>query len=245
MPLPSDPPATTSPPAFKTWMQNTKDTLVSHAADIAGAVQKSLYNANTLLTADTDDTPAPLTVAASRVVGRKATGGIDDLTTAELAALFGTPDGSKFLADDGTLKTPAGGGGTGLIGSTYYAAGSDGATFTTTSTTLVDADATNLAVTFTVPASGAVRVILGGVCREAGGNNVFWGLREASSIVSGTEMTVHSGAVFSRPYYVTKITGLTPAATVTYKFAHRCDAGTAAIWSGPTRGKVSIEVFSA
>lgn len=31
------------------------------------------------------------------------------MTTGDLAGLFGTPTGSKFLADDGTLKTPPGG----------------------------------------------------------------------------------------------------------------------------------------
>lgn len=79
--------------------------------DLSGKIDKSTLEANSILYATTDDTPIPLLVAASRIVGRKASGNIDDMTTAELAALFGTPDGSKFLADDGTLKTPAGGGG--------------------------------------------------------------------------------------------------------------------------------------
>lgn len=131
-----------------------------------------------------------------------------------------------------------------VLASTFYAAGSDGATFTTTSTTLTDVDATNLSVTFTVPPSGIVYVKLGGACREAGGNNNFWGLREGGSAVSGTEQNVAGGAAMTRPYYVTKITGLTPAASKTYKFAFRCDAGTAAIWTGPTRGKASIEVVA-
>lgn len=72
-------------------------------------VAKSLFDANTILIATADNTPLALPVAASRVLGRKATGDIDDMTTAELAALFGTPDGAKFLADDGTLKTPSSG----------------------------------------------------------------------------------------------------------------------------------------
>lgn len=79
---------------------------IATKANTTDVVLKSLYDANTILTADTDNTPAALTVAASRVLGRKATGGIDDMTTAEVAALFGTPDGTKFLADDGTLKSP-------------------------------------------------------------------------------------------------------------------------------------------
>lgn len=52
-------------------------------------------------------------MAPSRIVGRKATGNIDDMTTAELAALFGMPDGTKFFADDDTLTTSADGTGGG------------------------------------------------------------------------------------------------------------------------------------
>lgn len=39
-----------------------------------------------------------------------STGDAANLTTAQLAAMFGTPTGSKFLADDGTLKTAGGSG---------------------------------------------------------------------------------------------------------------------------------------
>ncbi len=73
-------------------------------------VPKSLYDANTILAATTDNTPAALIVATSRIVGRKATGNIASLTLAELVALGGVPDGTKFLKDDGTLAVPATGG---------------------------------------------------------------------------------------------------------------------------------------
>lgn len=87
---------------------------VTDAANVnaAGAVMESDYNDNTILAATADNTPVPLTVAASRILGRKATGDIGALTLAEVVALGGTPDGTKFLRDDGTLVTPAGGGGT-------------------------------------------------------------------------------------------------------------------------------------
>jgi hypothetical protein len=102
-----------------------------------------------------------------------------------------------------------------------------------------------LAVTFTVPPSGQVDVRLNATAREVGGNNIHWGLREGGSIVSGSEQNVSSGSDMMRPYYVARITGLTPGASVTYKFAFRCDAGTAAMWLGPTRGKASLQVFAA
>lgn len=86
---------------------DTGPAVVLTASEV-GAVDATTLNANTILYAVTDDTPAALPVAASRIVGRKAAGDIDDMTTAELAAIFGTPDGTKFMADDGTLKTPSG-----------------------------------------------------------------------------------------------------------------------------------------
>lgn len=58
-------------------------------AEATDYVAKSLYDANTLLTAVTDDTPAALAVAASRFVGRKATGNIDALTAAQAKTILG------------------------------------------------------------------------------------------------------------------------------------------------------------
>ena len=57
-------------------------------------VLKSLFNANTILAAAEDDTPAALEVAASSIVGRKATGGIVALTAAELLAILGVESGA-------------------------------------------------------------------------------------------------------------------------------------------------------
>ncbi len=49
---------------------------------------------------------ANATLKARRTAG---SGAPEDITTAQLAGLFGTADGTKFLADDGTLKTPSAG----------------------------------------------------------------------------------------------------------------------------------------
>lgn len=48
-------------------------------AATAGAVMKTLFDANTLLAADSDNTPQAVTVAAERIVGRAASGGITAL----------------------------------------------------------------------------------------------------------------------------------------------------------------------
>lgn len=55
-----------------------------------GYVLESLYDANTLLIATADNTPIALAVAASRIVGRKATGDISAMTAAELVAIIRT-----------------------------------------------------------------------------------------------------------------------------------------------------------
>ena len=54
----------------------------------AAVVKKALFNAQTMLAAVNDNDPAPLTVAASRFVGRKASGNIAAMTGAEAMAVL-------------------------------------------------------------------------------------------------------------------------------------------------------------
>lgn len=56
--------------------------------DTDDIVLKTLLDAYSILYADTDNTPAALAVANSRLVGRKATGGIVALTPAEIVAII-------------------------------------------------------------------------------------------------------------------------------------------------------------
>jgi hypothetical protein len=53
-------------------------------------VPKSLYDANTILAATTDDTPAALTMGASTILARLAAGNIVAATTAQVNTLLGT-----------------------------------------------------------------------------------------------------------------------------------------------------------
>ncbi len=57
------------------------------------AVLKSLYDANTVLAANSDDTPAALTMGASTVLARLAAGNIKAATIQEILALY---EGSSF-----------------------------------------------------------------------------------------------------------------------------------------------------
>lgn len=56
---------------------------------LAAKVAKSLYDANTVLAADTDDTPAAVTMAASTILARLASGNIKAATADEIKTLLG------------------------------------------------------------------------------------------------------------------------------------------------------------
>jgi hypothetical protein len=63
---------------------------------ITGAVQSSLYDANSILAATTDNTPEVLTVGASTFVGRKATGNIAAMSTSEAMAMLTVVERPSF-----------------------------------------------------------------------------------------------------------------------------------------------------
>lgn len=74
-------------------------------------VEKDTYNAYSVLYADTDNTPAALTVGASTVVGRKSTGGIAALSMADLRTELSNLDGREqeiTCADSVTIDWSAG-----------------------------------------------------------------------------------------------------------------------------------------
>ena len=72
----------------------------------SGAVAASLYDANTILAADTDDTPAALVVAEQTLVGRITGGTIDALTATEVRTLINVEDGAGVV--DSTSVDAAG-----------------------------------------------------------------------------------------------------------------------------------------
>lgn len=62
--------------------------------DAAGAVMETDYNAQTILIAVTDDTPAAVTISASTFVGRKATGDAGTMSTTEARTLLNVANGA-------------------------------------------------------------------------------------------------------------------------------------------------------
>lgn len=79
-------------------------------AALAGKVDKSTFNANTVLVADVDDTPIPLAMGLSTVLMRAAAGNIIAGTPAQLRTLLGLP-----AADSYTNDVPGAGAGTVVI----------------------------------------------------------------------------------------------------------------------------------
>lgn len=117
-----------------------------------------------------------------------------------------------------------------LLGYKSYAGS---ATYTATSGTLVDADATNLAVSFTAPASGNVLVRLTGTMRlnAAVANRVLWGLRESTTNIGGGDSAgVYVGYAFTGSVSILQSTSVAfvltgvSAGAHTYKWAIGCTA---------------------
>lgn len=74
---------------------------------LAMFVTKSLYDANTILIANVDDTPLALAVGASTIIGRKAAGGIGALTPAETKTILAIAESDVTnLTTDLGLKAP-------------------------------------------------------------------------------------------------------------------------------------------
>lgn len=79
-------------------------------ATLTATVLKSLFDANTILMATSDNTPVALTVGASTIVGRKSSGNIVALTGAETAAIQAGEtykQAQEFNAQTGTTYTLA------------------------------------------------------------------------------------------------------------------------------------------
>jgi len=96
-------------------------------------VLKNLFNADTILAADSDNTPAALTVSEQTLVGRITSGNITDLNQAQVRSLLNVEDGADVT--DATNVNNAGATmntDTTLVGNNYFldedAMGSDDAT---------------------------------------------------------------------------------------------------------------------
>jgi hypothetical protein len=112
--------------------------------------------------------------------------------------------------------------------------------------TFADFDATNLAITFTAPPSGAVIVHLTSGSGSTASSSI-WGLRE-STTQRGNLQYIH-GAVIQRGHARIYVSGLTPGNSYTYKWAGKnSGAGTSSLYTGGNGGidgDSIMEVFAA
>ena len=67
----------------------------------SAALLKSTYNANTIIKADSNDTPIALTLAEQRILGRITGGSITGLTAAQIRTLINVADGANIYPDTG------------------------------------------------------------------------------------------------------------------------------------------------
>lgn len=118
----------------------------------------------------------------------------------------------------------------------------------TTSTTLVAVDTTNLRATFTVPASGKVLVKLCGRTATSSGLNLYWAILEGATQRGKTQF-VTDEASGSRPLIsIPILTGLTAGASVSLDWAWAVQStGTGNLFidaSGITSGGAYMEIWA-
>jgi hypothetical protein len=144
------------------------------------------------------------------------------LDVARLAS--GTPDGTKFVRDDGTLATPAGGGGGGaaLARTVYHGPTQSATSYTYTGNTATIIDATNLSVTFVAPASGKVIIALTATGLGPSSGNLLWSLKDGATDVpkSNSQMAATTPGL-TRMSTRVQVEALTPGQSYTYAWAHR------------------------
>lgn len=137
------------------------------------------------------------------------------------------------------VTIPGGGGGGSSSGLLAVATATTSAAYSTTSTTSVAMDATNLSVTFTAPASGAVLITQTGYATT---NSTTIGAYEWSVITTAAvEVQVCSlvskQTTLARRIATYYITGLTPGNSYTYRWGHRQVGGiTGTTYTGGNSG---------
>lgn len=137
----------------------------------------------------------------------------------------------------------------GLLAAVQYGPASS-TNYDTSSTIYSDVDATNLAVTFTAPASGVVIVYLEGLVKTSNGAYAQqWNLRDASGDITGTRMWITRDTAPHRVRASVAVPGLTPGNEYTWKWGYRINnaSGTATISidQGSNFGWASMEVHAA
>lgn len=80
----------TAAAVYKMALTITAKMITDIASELSALVTKALFDANTILAANSDNTPAALEIAEQRIVGRKTGGNIIGLTGAEVGSIVGS-----------------------------------------------------------------------------------------------------------------------------------------------------------
>jgi hypothetical protein len=153
----------------------------------------------------------------------------------------------KVVGNLGVSDSGSGVSGGGLLASKLYNPGST-TTLSTSSTTFVDVDATNLAVTFTAPSSGQVLVRLTAGRSASGTSPVqYWNVRSGGVDVASTGGVIATATNRSRASHAVVVTGLTVGSSYTYTWGHSITgtSPTSTLNVGGTDGAAVMEVWSA
>lgn len=130
-----------------------------------------------------------------------------------------------------------------LLAHVAYAAGSDAALLTTSSTSFVDVSAANVVVTFTAPPSGNVLVVMSALCNPAN-SQIFWGVRDGTTNKTPEAYVTQVPNAAARNKASIKFTGLTPGNSYTWKMAMRMGTAVSGnLYTGPTFGQAIMEVW--
>jgi hypothetical protein len=151
------------------------------------------------------------------------------------------------LTDNGggsvTVTTGGGGGGGGCLGAISYSSGSDSVWQTTSSSSSADIDATNAAMTITVPASGKFLVTIQVLYQNTVSAGVFYlDVRTGSTVIgsAAVQASGSSGVLFGGNFaenhpVMILCTGQTPG-SLAIKAGFRISAGTANVYANDAAG---------
>lgn len=131
------------------------------------------------------------------------------------------PQGTPFVLAATQVDMPGQPGGMGLLGVVAHNP-TTAASYTTTSATFVDIDATNLKYTFLAPPTGKVlHRLTGTVNISTSTAALLWGLRDATGFISRTGVNVQANNLNQKLSAVIIETGLTPGQSYERRWAWR------------------------